>query len=179
MFNLIIAAAEDAGFIDKLLPHDKTEVWWGSASFFIVVGLIVWKAGPAIKGAWNGRIERIEGEIAAATSARAEAEAAVADVQERIGNVDVERQRILAEAHQTANALKAQLVAKAEQDAADLQARAAADVESAKSQVLADLRAEVAQLALGAAEAVVASNLDAGTQHELIEAYISKVGTPS
>lgn len=173
--NLIVAASENG----PILPHDTGEIFWGGLAFFSVVGLLVWKAGPAVKEAWNDRIDRLERELAAADTARSEGEAALADVQGRIANADNERQRILAEARQTAQALEAQLVAKAEQDAADLKARAAADVESAKTQVLADLRAEVAQLALGAAEAVVAANLDDVTQAELIESYITKVGASS
>jgi F-type H+-transporting ATPase subunit b len=162
-----------------ILPYDINEAIWGSLATIIVVSLIVWKAGPAIKGAWNGRIERIEGELASAEAARRDGEASLGEVQDRIANAETERQRILAEARDTAAALQSQLVAKATQDAEDLKVRAAADIESSKSQVLADLRAEVATLALGAAEAVVASNLDPATQTELIESYITKVGTPS
>lgn len=181
MFNLLILAAGEGEVVENgpILPHDINEVIWGSLAFFIVMGLLIWKGGPAIKAGWNGRIERIKDEIDSAEASRTAGESALADVQGRIANADAERQRILGEARQTAEALKAQLVAKANQDAADLKARASADIESAKTQVLADLRAEVAQLALGAAEAVVASNLDPATQNDLIESYISKVGATS
>lgn len=181
MFNLLILASGEGGAVENgpILPHDINEVYWGTLAFLIVMGLVIWKGGPAIKAGWNGRIDRIKGELDTAEASRTEGEAALSDVQGRIANAENERQRILAEARQTADALRSQLVAKAEQDAADLKARAAADIESAKSQVLADLRTEVAQLALGAAEAVVASNLDAGTQTELIESYIAKVGATS
>ena len=54
--------------------------------------------------------------------------------------------------------------------------RAAADIEAAKAQAIADLRAEVAALAIGAAEVVVQHNLDASTQTQLVENYISQVG---
>ena len=50
-----------------------------------------------------------------------------------------------------------------------------ADVEAQKAQAIADLRAEVAGIALGAAERVVQSNLDAEAQTRLIDAYIDEV----
>jgi hypothetical protein len=50
-----------------------------------------------------------------------------------------------------------------------------ADVESAKNQAIADLRSEVASLAIGAAEVVVQHNLDAATQTQLVEQYIQSV----
>lgn len=177
MTNLfIIFGAEPGAENGAVLPYDINEVWWGTAAFLIVTGLILWKAGPAIKEAWNGRIERIRDELAAAEAARGEGEAALADVQGRIADAGSERERILAEARDTAASLQEQLVAKARQDAEELTARATADIEASKTQVLADLQAEVASLALGAAEAVVSSNLDPATQTELIESYITKVG---
>ena len=42
-------------------------------------------------------------------------------------------------------------------------------------QAIADLRGEVAQLAIGAAEVVVSQNLDQATQIQLIEDYINQV----
>ena len=175
MNDFLILAAEEGAENGAILPHDINEVIWGSLAFFIVVFLIVWKAGPAIKAAWSGRIERIEGELGDAASGRSAAESQLADVQGRIADADTERSRILAEARQTAESLRAQLVARAESDAEELKARAATDIEGSKEQVLADLRAEVSTLALGAAEAVVAANLDQGTQADLVESYIAEV----
>ena len=42
---------------------------------------------------------------------------------------------------------------------------------------MADLRGEVAQLAIGAAEAVVQRNLDAATQTQLVDDYIDQIAT--
>ena len=54
--------------------------------------------------------------------------------------------------------------------------KAAADIESAKAQAMADLRGEVATLAIGAAEQVVERNLDRETNMALIESFIDQVG---
>ena len=58
-------------------------------------------------------------------------------------------------------------------------AKAAADIEAAKVQAIADLRGEVAALAIGAAEQVVGRNLDQDTNAALVEAYINQVGANS
>ena len=58
---------------------------------------------------------------------------------------------------------------------AQLRERAAADIESAKRQAVGDLRDEVAQLAIGAAEVIVQHNLDRATQVQLVESYIEQV----
>ena len=69
-----------------------------------MVGLIIWKGGPAIKNMWNGRIDRLRKELDDAASRPAEAEAKLATVQQRIANADQERARIRAEAQQAASA---------------------------------------------------------------------------
>ncbi len=160
-----------------ILPGDINEVWWATSAFIVVMALLVWKGGPAIKKAWNGRIERIAGELDDAATARAEAESQLTDVQGRIADADQERDRIRAEAGQTAANLAEQLEARTTADVAALHDRAAADAVSAKAQAEADLRAEIGTIALGAAEAVVTRNLDPDTQKQLIENYIQTVGS--
>ena len=57
-----------------------------------------------------------------------------------------------------------------------MRTRAAAEIEAAKAQAVADLRGEVASLAIGAAEQVVERSLDRDTQVALVDAYIDQVG---
>lgn len=169
----LLASEKPNGF---LLPSDINEVVWGTIAFLIILSLLIWKAGPPIKTALSGRTERLARELDDAANAKSEAQTKLADVQHRIGDAANERQRILDEAAKTGASVKRQLMAKADTDAQDLVIRAAADIEASKSQALADLEAEAAGLALGAAEVVVVRNLDSATQTNLIEQYITQVG---
>ena len=177
MHWLLLASTEGGGHAaNGFFIGDLKEAVIAAVASIIVFGLLWWKAGPAIKGALAGRTERIAKEIDDAEKARAEAEAKLADVQGRIANAENERQRILVEARQTAESVKTGIVARAEDEAAALKARAGADIEASKQQAIADLQAEVASLALGAAEAVIAANLDAATQQSLVDGSITQVG---
>ncbi len=178
MNNLLILAAGGQTENYAHLPPIN-ELIWGAIAFFLVVGLLAWKGGPSIKKAWNGRIERIQSELDQAEETRGKAEAELASVRTSIANVDAERDRILTEARQSAATLKAQLIERATAEAAEVRVRAAADIEASRAQAMADLSAEVSALAMGAAEEVVKSNLDAETHRGLVEAYISKVGSSS
>lgn len=158
------------------LPHDLNEVIWGTIAFVLVFGLIVWKAGPAIKKALNARPERISGELAAAESVKAEAEAERDRIKEALADSDAEAARIVEAARQSADRLRVDGETRALADAQILRDRAAHDIVSARRQAESDLVGEVSRLALGAAEKVVHNNLDDATQQALIESFISQVG---
>src|SRR3546814_16262426 len=58
---------------------------------------------------------------------------------------------------------------------AELRSKATSDIEAAKAQAIADLRGEVASLAIGAAEVVVWKNREQATQVQLIEDYSNQM----
>src|SRR5262245_16097459 len=126
MDQLVILAAEGGGN-GFLLGHDTKEIVVSALASLIVFALL-WKFGAKpVKEAWNGRIERISTEISDAETARREAEEARTDVQQRVVNLQEERNRILAEGRQTAEAVRAQVIERAEADAADIRSRGALD----------------------------------------------------
>ncbi|HEX2576933.1 MAG TPA: F0F1 ATP synthase subunit B [Aquihabitans sp.] len=155
---------------------ETNELIWGAIGFAIVFGFLAWKGFPAMKKAMNARTERIRSDLDAAEAQRTEASAVLAQYQGQLTDARSESARIIEEARQSADEVRAQLVAKAEADVAEMRARAAADIEAAKVQAIADLRGEVATLAIGAAEQVVERSLDRDTSVALVEAYINQVG---
>lgn len=172
MLNLL--AAEGPNGVH--LASDMREVVWGSLAFFVLVAVIVWKAGPAIKGMITGRTDRIRGELDAARAERDAAEAALTESTADLPDVGAEEDRIRSEAQETAARLKVDLKAKAESDAAAIRTRGTADVETMKRQALGDLQEEVARVTRSATESVVTDSLDDAAHSDLIETYINQVG---
>ena len=166
MYGFLVFAATEGGghagngFLTGDLgdKHTLYEVLISAAASIIVFALLYWKGMPAAKKGLAARTARIAKELDDATKARNDSEGRLGDVQQRIANAEDERQRILVEARQTAEALKTQIV------------------ERAADEAIADLQAEVGALAMGAAEAVIARNLDPVTQTQLIDGYINQVG---
>lgn len=158
-----------------ILP-ELNEIIWGAIGFFIVFLALAWKGVPAIKGTMNERTEKIRGDLAAAESARTEAESTRAGYQSQLADARQESARILEEARQQADAVRAERIAAIEPELQELRTQAQADAEATRTQALSELRGEVASLALGAAERVVERNLDDETNRALIDSYIDQVG---
>ena len=160
---------------NPLVP-EKNELIWGVIGFGLVFAFLTWKALPSMKKGMNARTERIQGDLDAAESQRTEASQILAEYQAQLADARTESARIIEEARQAADEVKQTLTAKAQADIADLRAKATSDIEAAKVQAIADLRGEVANLAIGAAEQVVERSLDHDTSVALVEAYINQVG---
>jgi F-type H+-transporting ATPase subunit b len=160
---------------NPLLPETH-EIFWGSFGF-VVVMLGMWKfALPAMRTSLDARADRIRTDLESAEAQRTEASDILAQYQAQLADARNESVRIIEEARQTADEMKRDLQARTEAEIAEMRARATGEIEAAKTQAIADLRGEVAALAIGAAEQVVERNLDRDTNVALIESYINQVG---
>jgi F-type H+-transporting ATPase subunit b len=158
-----------------LLP-ERGELIYGSIASIIIIGLLIWKAGPIAKKAMQDRTAKIQGELDASSGAKADAETEAARIRQALGDIESERARLLADADQQAAALLADGRVRLEQEMADLEARADAESQAALARSGDELRAEIARLASAAADRVVAQSIDDSIQQELIEQYIARVG---
>jgi F-type H+-transporting ATPase subunit b len=181
--HLCIEEIEAANSIDvdcqqapnPLLPETH-EIFWGTFGF-VVVMFGMWKfALPAMRTTLDARADRIRTDLESAEAQRTEASEILSQYQAQLADARTESARIIEEARQAADEVKRSLSAKAEADIAEMRNRATADIAAAKVQAIADLRGEVASLAIGAAEQVVGRNLDRDTNVALVEAYINQVG---
>lgn len=181
--TILIAAVEEPHRDDKgqivthhwLLP-EQSEIIYGTISSLIIFALLYKFAGPSIKKGLAARTARIQAELDASATAFADANAEAAEIRLAKGNIEEERERLMAAADVEAEALLTDGQARLEVELAELEARAAADLEAAAGRSGDELRSEMIRVASASMEAVVADTLDDATQQELIESFIQRVG---
>jgi|GraSoiStandDraft_57_1057295.scaffolds.fasta_scaffold115562_3 F-type H+-transporting ATPase subunit b len=161
-----------------ILPA-KNEIIWGSIAFVVLLGALYKFAWPSLIGGMNARSERIRSDLDAADTAKVDAETVLSEYMARLSDARNESARIIEEARQAADALRRDQEQRLQTELAQLRERAAADIEAAKRQAVADLRGEVAELAIGAAEVIVQRSLDRDTQARLVDSYIEQVSSRS
>ena len=151
------------------------EIIWGGLAFLILFGFMAWKGFPAVKRAMDARSEKISADLDAADAAKADAMRTKSEYDAQLAEAKAAGAAIIDEARVHADRLGQDLQARAEAEIADQRVRAAADIEASRRQAINDLRAEVAAIAVSAAERVVNASLDAEVHSALIDGYIDEV----
>ena len=176
---------EEGGTVDDcheapspILPEINEVIWGGVA--FLVLLFLLWKFGyPAMTKGLDERADRIRNDLEAADTAKTEAQAELARYQEQLKGAREEATRMRDDARAEMDDYKAQRRAEIDAELNEYRERAKAEADAAKTQALADVRAEVAALAIGAAEQVVQKSLDRETNTALVENFISSVDARS
>ena len=171
---MAVQAADTQKAPNPILPK-VNEIIWGTLAFLVLLA-VMWKfAFPAVTKMMNDRTERIRANLDDADRVKAEAQQILDDYQRQLADVRGEANRIIEEARQTAESLRRDLMDRAEAEVAELRQRSTDEIQAAKDRALADLRVQVAGIAIGAAEKIVEKSLDRDTNLQLVENYINSL----
>jgi F-type H+-transporting ATPase subunit b len=161
-----------------LIP-EWNEIIWGGLGFVVIFFFLAKFGMPQIKATMNQRTERIRGELQSAEDQRNEAETVLAEYRAQLNDARSEAGRIIEEARQAADQIRRDQESNLQAELSEMRQRAVADIDAAKVQAVTDLRSDVAEIAIGAAETIVGRNLDAATQNQLVEQYIDDLAARS
>lgn len=122
------------------------------------------------------RQERIRESMEYADRVKREAERAQKDYEKKIEESRREAQAIIAQAMQQAERLREEILAKAQDEAREIKAKALEDVEYERKRVVAELRDQVADLAILAAGRVLGKALDEKTHRQVVADFLDETG---
>lgn len=176
IISTLLAAGDPSQSPHWFIPK-RFELIYGGLASVIIIGALVKFAGPLAKKSLAARTERIQNEIDSARNAKASAEQEAAQIRTALGDIQSERARLIAEADQQAAALLSEGRARIDAEMKDIEAKAMADIANASSRVGDELRAEITRLSAVAVERVVAQSMNDASRQDLIESFISKVGS--
>ncbi len=181
MLRISILAAEAGGAPateshNPIVP-ELNELVYSLLAFVVLIVLFKKFAFKPVQQGLEARTKRIRDDLGAAESAKTEAEGVLADYRKQLNDAKGEADRIIDEARKSAEKVKADLLAKTNDEVAELKSKASADIEAARSAALASLQSSVAEIAIELAEKVVEKNLDRDTNKRLIDGFIAKVGS--
>ena len=137
-------------------------------NFGILLALLYLFAYKPILRMMDQRSERIRESLEAADRAREESARSQEQTQERLDEARREGQRLIDQAREMAERYRDEERARATQEAEALIARARDEIQRERDTAVQEIRSHFAQLAITAAERVIARSLDRDVHSEII-----------
>ena len=124
----------------------------------------------------DSRQKEIDDMYAEAGSAKEEAKALQAEYQQKLAAAQQTSERIVKEAVDRGRSREEEIIRKANEEAAAIMDKASADIEMEKKKAINDAKDEIAGLSMAIASKVVARELNADDQKDLIDRFIDELG---
>ncbi len=161
--------------METLLKPDFGLVFWTGLTFIILVALLgrfVWK--PVLH-ALEEREKRLAAEREAAEEARLVAEKIRSELDERLKHIRDETQAAIEAANISGAQVKNAMIDEAKGNVKTLVENARKEMENEKQRLIMELRQEVADLSVMAAEKILNKKIDAASQKDVLEDFFREI----
>ncbi|APG71160.1 ATP synthase F0 subunit B [Lactobacillus delbrueckii subsp. delbrueckii] len=145
---------------------------WYLIVFSILLLAVKHYAWGPVKDMMEKRRQKVIDDLDQAASDRKKAEILANEREAALKNSRQEATQILSVAKSNAQKIGKQIVSEAKAEASAIRERAKADAAQAKTDALNEARDEVADLSVTIAEKVIAKNLSAADQKDLVDQFI-------
>jgi F-type H+-transporting ATPase subunit b len=149
---------------------------WSQVALVIFLGVVIYFGAPKmITKSLDDRAARIAAELDAAKRLRDEAQALLSEYQKKRKEAEAEAKEIVASAQREAASLAAEAKQKTEDYVARRTALSEAKIKNAETEAVNAVRAAAVDLAVAAAERLIASKLDDKTSTALFDKSVDEV----
>jgi F-type H+-transporting ATPase subunit b len=156
----------------------KTAEFWVAVSFFIFVGLLIWKGVPGmITSALDARADKIKAQLDEAQKLREEAQILLAEYERKRKDAEKEAQSIVDQAEKEAESFAVEARVKLKDSMARRTKMAEDKIAQAEAQAVKEVRAAAADLAITAATTMVADSAKGAKGNKLIDESIALIKT--
>ncbi len=152
--------------------------FWALVGLIIFLGILAYVKVPAmIAGALDKRADQIRNELEEAKKLREEAQQLLAEYQRKRKEAESEAESILGAAEREAALLRADAKAKTEEYVTRRTAMAEQKIHQAEAEAINEVRAKAVDLAIVAAEKLIASKVDSKASGELFKTSLGELKT--
>ena len=145
-------------------------------NFAIIVALLAWALGKSVPGIMRSRNDSISKALDEARAASQDASQRLADIENRLKQMDSEIAKMQASAEKDAEGEEARIKRAAEDDLKKIIQSAEQEIAAAAKQVRRDLSAHTADLALALARKQI--NVDVNTDQVLVRNFAARLAEP-
>lgn len=174
----VAASAADISIIDKLGPvfPNPTEFFPMLIAFGVLAFLMAKFVWPMVTKALDERQDAIAGTIAKAEETRIDAERLLEEYKVQMAEARGDAAKVIEEGRAAAEAIRADLVAKAEAEAEAMLGKARDAIDAEKRAAMAELQSSVADISVAVAGKLIGEKLSPEQDAALIDRFVAEVG---
>jgi F-type H+-transporting ATPase subunit b len=154
-----------------------TDFWIHAVNFVVLIALLTYFLYKPIVRMLDERSQRIEESLAAAERAQADVARADREREELLASTRREIGELMAQAQSAAERIQSEARVNAQQEAQRIVETARQEAEAERAQAMAELRREVASLAVLAAERIIKRDLDEQAHRQLVDEFLDEQPT--
>lgn len=159
----------------SLLSVNPGLIIWTIVIFLLFVFLLKKLAWKPMLGALNQREQSILNAIDNAEKLNKEAALLIEQNKKNLADANAQSMKIINESKDIANKVREELIQKANEDSRKMLEYAKAEIDKQKDAALNEMKDKISDIAVQAAGKIIAENLDANKQRELISDFLTKV----
>jgi F-type H+-transporting ATPase subunit b len=169
----VLASPEGGG--GGLLDVNPGVAIWTILTFIVLLVVLRMVAWKPILAALDQREAAIKESLEKADRAKEEAQQLLNENQANMAKAGEEAKAIIEQSRQFAEKLKDQMLQDSKQQAQKIIADATAEIDRKKEATFNELRSQVAEIAISAAEKILRESLDKDKQKKVVDKYISEI----
>jgi len=175
-YSMIFMFSEpDAHDKPSLLSVNPGLIIWQIIIFLFLLLLLKKIAWKPLLTALHSREQGIKDSLDQAEQLKLESRELMEQNKKILSDANSQSMKIINESRDAANKLREELMAKTQEDSRKLIEQAKVEIKQEKDSAMADLRNEVSDLAIKAAEKIIKDNLDESKQKKIVNDFISQI----
>ena len=172
IMNNLAFLAFSGGAQGGLLDVNPGLIFWLTITFVLLLFLLKKIAWGPILNSLNERENFIKDSIEKAEKAQADAEKLLEENNANLARAEEEAQKIIEQGREYSDKLKAQMLEESKSEAKKMITEATSEIERKNQEAFNNLKDQVADIAIDAAEKIIRANLDKEKQTKLINEYL-------
>jgi F-type H+-transporting ATPase subunit b len=170
---LVVSEAEGGG--GGLLSVNGGLAFWTVLTFLLLLFLLSKFAWKPILSSLKQREDAIKDSLEQAEKAKDEAKQILAQNQNSLAKAEEESKKIIEQSRVFAANLKEQMLKDSKEQSQKLISDAVAEIDRKKNAAFDELKNQIADISIQAAEKILKENLDADKNKKLVDKYISDI----
>jgi len=173
--NILLGVLASGGGGGSLLDVNPGLIIWTILTFLLLLIILKKVAWKPILTALDKREKEIEDSLNRAEQAKEEAQKILEENQATLSKAEEESKKIIDQSRVYGDNLKEQLMKESKEQAQKIIEDASAEIERKKNAAFEELKNQIADISVGAAEKIMKENIDVNKNKQIVSKYLSEI----